>query len=111
MAGVIAEHRERLVEVLAECDDELTDKFLNGDELTVEELGSALRKGTLEGLCVPVLCGSAYTNAGVGRLLDFMVEVSPIRCTLRPRPLPPEPTSTARRRPWCSRPWPTHSAR
>jgi elongation factor G len=75
--------REMMVEKVAESDDTLTEKFLEGEEITEDELMHALRLATLAGDIVPVLCGSALKNKGVQRLLDAVVNYlpSPKRCT------------------------------
>src|SRR5512136_977712 len=59
------EYRQKLVESVAETDDALTEKYLEGEELTEEEIKTALRKGTIAGTIVPMLCGSAFKNKGV----------------------------------------------
>lgn len=86
---VAEEYRTRLLESVAETDDELIEKYLSGEELTEEEIRAALRKGTINGTIVPVLCGSAFKNKGVQLLLDAVVdylpsppEVPPIQGTL-----------------------------
>lgn len=71
------EYRLKLVESVAEIDDELIEKYLGGEELTEEEIRSALRKGTIEGTIVPMLCGSAFKNKGVQQLLDAVVDYLP----------------------------------
>jgi len=83
------EYRTMLIESVAETDDALTEKYLEGEELTEEEVRIALRKGTIAGTLVPVLCGSAFKNKGVQLLLDAVVdylpapiEVPPIQGTL-----------------------------
>ncbi|GAB4132185.1 MAG: elongation factor G [Cyanobacteria bacterium J069] len=83
------EYRLKLVEAAAETDDVLTEKYLEGEDLTEEEIRSALRKGTLTGQIVPMFCGSAFKNKGVQLLLDAVVdylpsplEVPPIQGTL-----------------------------
>ena len=70
-------YREQLLELCAEQEDELTEKYLNGEELTVEEIKRALRKATIAMNVVPVLCGSSYRNKGIQRLLDAIVEFLP----------------------------------
>ena len=70
-------YHDELIEKIAELDDDLTMKYLEGEELTVEELKAALRKGTCECTAVPVCCGSAYRNKGVQKLLDAVVEYMP----------------------------------
>jgi elongation factor G len=89
MQELADEYRVKLVESAAEVDDELIEKYLGGEELTEAEIRSALRKGTIEGKIVPVLCGSAFKNKGVQLLLDSVVdylpsptEVPPIQGTL-----------------------------
>jgi elongation factor G len=62
--------REKLVEAIAEVDDSLLEKYLGGEELSVEELGNGLRQGVLTGKVVPVLVGSALKNIGIHSLLD-----------------------------------------
>ncbi len=69
--------RAQLVEAIAETDDELTLLYLEGEELSVEELKRGLRKATIEGKLVPVLCGAALKNKGVQKLLDAVVEYLP----------------------------------
>ena len=66
-----------MVEQICELDDELTEKFLDGQEVSVEDLKKALRKGTCECTAVPVCCGTAYRNKGVQKLLDAVVEFLP----------------------------------
>ncbi len=77
MAADVAAARERLVEVVSETDDTLTDKFLEGGEIGVDELIAALRRATLAGTLVPVLCGAALKNKGVQPLLDAIVTYLP----------------------------------
>ncbi|MBD1922788.1 elongation factor G [Microcoleus sp. FACHB-831] len=71
------EFRVKLVESVAETDDILMEKYLEGEELTEEEISTALRKGTIAGTIVPLLCGSAFKNKGVQALLDAVVEYLP----------------------------------
>ncbi len=73
----VQEYRVKLLETVAEVDDELMGKYLEGEELTVDEIKKALRKGTVESLLVPVLCGSSYRNKGVQPMLDAVVEYLP----------------------------------
>ena len=70
-------YHSELIEKIAELDDDLMMKYLEGEELTVEELKAALRKGTCECTAVPVCCGSAYRNKGVQKLLDAILEYMP----------------------------------
>jgi elongation factor G len=69
--------RAELVEMIAETDDELTLLYLEGEELGIEELKRGLRKATIDGRLVPVLCGAALKNKGVQKLLDAVVEYLP----------------------------------
>jgi elongation factor G len=71
------EYRLKLVESVAETDDALTEKYLEGEELTEEEIKTALRKGTIAGTIVPMLCGSAFKNKGVQLMLDAVVDYLP----------------------------------
>ncbi|MBD0261224.1 MAG: elongation factor G [Tolypothrix sp. Co-bin9] len=83
------EYRVKLVEAVSETDDNLMTKYFEGEELTTDEIRTALRKGTVAGTIVPVLCGSAFKNKGVQLMLDAVVdylpapsEVPPIQGTL-----------------------------
>ncbi len=71
------EYRAKLIESVAETDDALTEKYLEGEELSEEEIREALRKGTIEGTIVPMLCGSAFKNKGVQLLLDAVIDYLP----------------------------------
>lgn len=89
MMELALEYRSKLIESVAETSDELTEKYLEGEEFSEEEILGALRQGTLEGKIVPLLCGSAFKNKGVQLLLDAVVdylpapiEVPPIQGTL-----------------------------
>jgi len=72
-----AKHREAMVEAVAEADDALTHKYLEGEELTVDEIRHGLRLGTLQSKFVPVLTGSALKNKGVQPMLDAVVDYLP----------------------------------
>ena len=74
---VANEYRIKLIESVAETDDGLTEKYLEGIDLTEDEVRTALRKGTTAGTIVPVLCGSAFKNKGVQVLLDCVVDYLP----------------------------------
>jgi elongation factor G len=76
-AAKAEELRLEMVEKIAELDEELTMKYLEGEEISVEELKAALRKGTCEVKITPVLCGSSYKNKGVQRMLDAVVDYLP----------------------------------
>ncbi|MCI0345201.1 MAG: elongation factor G, partial [Chloroflexi bacterium] len=69
--------RERLVEAVAETDDTLLEKYLSGQEVTVDEIVAALRRATIANALQPVLCGSAFKNKGVQPLLDAVVDFLP----------------------------------
>ncbi len=77
MEAEFAQHRDALIERVAETDEELTLKYLEGEEITKEELKAALRKATIAGLLVPVLCGSALKNKGVQAMLDAVIDYLP----------------------------------
>lgn len=86
---IAEEYRVKLVESVSETDDHLMEKYLEGEEPTNEEIRTQLRKGTIAGKIVPLLCGSAFKNKGVQQLLDAVVdylpapsEVPPIQGTL-----------------------------
>ncbi|MDW7659634.1 MAG: elongation factor G, partial [Bacillota bacterium] len=68
---------ERLIESVAETDDALTTKFLEGEEITIDELKEAIRKATLACRMTPVCCGSSYKNKGVQMMLDAVVDFLP----------------------------------
>ncbi len=69
--------RERMIEQIVETDDDLTVKYLEGEEITVEELKAALRRAVIRGDLTPVYCGSALKNKGVQPLLDAVVDFLP----------------------------------
>jgi elongation factor G len=70
-------HRHRLIEAVADMDDDLTAKYLEGDELTEEEIKRGLRLGTLQTKIIPVLAGSALKNKGIQPVLDAVVDYLP----------------------------------
>ena len=72
-----AEYRTKLIESVAETNDALTEKYLEGEELTEAEIRAALRTGTISGTIVPMLCGSAFKNKGVQLLLDAVIDYLP----------------------------------
>jgi elongation factor G len=71
------EYREKLLETLAEADDEIMEKYLDGEDLSVEEIEAGIRRATLADLVNPVLCGTAFKNKGVQPLLDAVVKFLP----------------------------------
>jgi elongation factor G len=70
-------YRETLVEDIAECDEGLMDKYLEGGELSVDELTDGLRKGVISGELIPVTCGSAIKNIGIIPLMDMIANYLP----------------------------------
>ena len=77
MKALAEEYREKMVEAIAELDEDLTMKFLEGEEISIEELKTALRKGVIACEVNPVFCGTAYRNKGVQLVLDAVVEYMP----------------------------------
>ena len=77
MLDLANEYREKLLESVSEYDEELMIKYLEGEEISAEEIKKALRKGTLAVKATPVLCGSSYKNKGVQILLDAVIEYLP----------------------------------
>ncbi|MDO4731032.1 MAG: elongation factor G [Clostridia bacterium] len=73
-----------LVENVAEQDDELFEKYLEGEELTVEEIKNCIRKATLANKMVPVTCGTSYKNKGVQKLLDAIIDYMPAPIDIPP---------------------------
>ena len=71
------EYREKLIESISDVDDAIMEKFLGGEDISVEEINDALRAGTLESRFTPVLCGAAFKNKGVQQLLDSVVSYLP----------------------------------
>jgi elongation factor G len=71
------EHRNKVIEYIAEHDDTLVDKYLNGETLTLDEMRKSIRKSTLSLKIVPVLAGSAFKNKGIQPLLDAVVDYLP----------------------------------
>ncbi len=71
------EYREKMLEALADIDEVIMEKYLERQEITVEEIKVALRKGTLERKLTPVLCGSAFRNKGIQLLLDAIIDYLP----------------------------------
>jgi elongation factor G len=77
LAEQAEEYRNKLLEVVAESDEELLEKYLGGEEITVDEIKSALRRLTITSEIYPVLCGSAFKNKGVQPMLDAVVDYLP----------------------------------
>ncbi|MBI5188802.1 MAG: elongation factor G [Nitrospirae bacterium] len=71
------EYREKMFEALADVDENIMEKFLSGEEISMEEIKAAIRKGTIAMKLTPVLCGSAFKNKGVQLLLDAIIDYLP----------------------------------
>lgn len=71
------EYREKLIEAVAELDEELMEKYLGGEEISNEELKAAIRKGVVNVEFFPVICGSAFKNKGVQKMLDAVIDYLP----------------------------------
>ncbi|MBO7632779.1 MAG: GTP-binding protein, partial [Lachnospiraceae bacterium] len=77
MLDEATKYRESMIESICETDDDLLEQFLEGTEPDTAALKAALRKATIEGTIIPVLCGTAYRNKGVQKLLDAVIEYMP----------------------------------
>ena len=77
MKEKVEEYRQNLLDAVAESDDDLMMKYLEGEELTVEEIKAAIRKATIACKMTPVLCGSSYKNKGVQPMLDAVIDYMP----------------------------------
>ena len=77
MKDEVEELREKICEAAAEASDELMEKYLGGEELTIEEIKAAIRKQTIDCKLFPVFCGSAYKNKGIQMLLDAVIDYLP----------------------------------
>ena len=71
------EYREKMLEALSDVDENIMEKFLGREEISIDEIKAAIRKGTLEMKLTPVICGSAFRNKGVQLLLDTIVDYLP----------------------------------
>ncbi len=78
------EYHDAMIEAIAELDEDLTMKYLEGEEITIAELKAALRKGVVNVKIIPVLCGTAYRNKGVQMLLDAVVDYMPAPTDIPP---------------------------
>ncbi|MEM7483277.1 MAG: elongation factor G [Acidobacteriota bacterium] len=98
LADEAHKRREELVELVSETDDELLEKYLSGEEVTVDEIKAALRRATISGDLHPVMCGSAFKNKGVQPLLDAVVDYLPSPLDVPPVEgmIPGEETSVER---------------
>ncbi len=81
----VDKHREALIETACEVDDDLITKYLEGEELTADEIKGAIRRGVLQGRIVPVLCGSATGLKGIEPLLDALVDYMPSAADVKVR--------------------------
>ncbi len=77
MVDIVEKYRNILIEAVAEQDEDLMNKYLEGEELTVEEIRAGIRKATIAVEMIPVTCGSSYKNKGVQRLLDSVIAYMP----------------------------------
>ena len=77
MKEIAEKYRAKLIEHVADQDDELMEKYFNGEEFTVEEIKRTIRKSTIENKMVPITCGTSYRNKGVQPLLDAIVDYMP----------------------------------
>jgi elongation factor G len=99
MADEVRTQREKMIEQIVESDDELTLRYLEGEEISPEELTSALRRATIDLRLVPVLCGSSLKNKGVQHLLDSVIAYLP-----SPLDVPPVKGQVAGQEEWVERP-------
>ncbi|NWF51541.1 MAG: elongation factor G [Nitrospirae bacterium] len=74
---IAREYREKMLEVLADVDENIMEKFIKGEEIYADEIKAAIRKGTIQRKITPVLCGSAFRNKGIQLLLDAIVDYLP----------------------------------
>ena len=77
-------YREQMVEAIASTDDDLMEKYLEGEEISIDELKVALRKATIANEIVPVVCGTSYRNKGVQKLLDAIIDYMPAPVDIPP---------------------------
>ena len=77
MKELAAEYREKLIEAISDFDDEIMEKFLEGGDVSISQIKTAIRKATIDVKMVPVVCGTSYRNKGVQELLDCIVEYMP----------------------------------
>ncbi|MBQ2687275.1 MAG: elongation factor G [Clostridia bacterium] len=77
MLDLANEYHEKLIESVAELDEALMEKYFGGEELTIEEIKTTIRKATIANEMVPVVCGTSYRNKGVQKLLDAVIDYMP----------------------------------
>ena len=86
MADQVESYREQLIETAVEQDDELMEKYLEGEELTIDEIKRCIRKGTINMAFFPTYCGSSFKNKGVQLVLDAVVDYLPNPTEVHPQP-------------------------
>lgn len=84
MRNKALEYREAMLEALSDIDEQMMEKYLEGEKVTSDEITAAIRKGTVSGQLVPVLCGAAFKNKGVQQLVDAVVDYLPSPCDKHP---------------------------
>ncbi len=77
MMELAQKYHDELIEAVASCDDDLMEKFFNGEELTIQEIKTTIRKATIANEMIPVVCGTSYRNKGVQLLLDAVIDYMP----------------------------------
>ena len=77
MADLAEEYRTKLIEAVAEQDETLMEKYFEGEEISIEEIKTCIRKATIANEMVPVVCGTSYRNKGVQKMLDAVVDYMP----------------------------------
>ena len=77
MKELADEYHEKLIESVAELDEELMEKYFGGEEITIDEIKTVIRKATIDNTMVPVTCGSSYRNKGVQMMLDAVIDYMP----------------------------------
>ena len=77
MQDIAEEYHEKLIESVAELDEELMEKYFGGEEISIDEIKKVIRKATIENTMVPVTCGSSYRNKGVQMMLDAVIDYMP----------------------------------
>ncbi|HEY9761010.1 MAG TPA: elongation factor G [Trichocoleus sp.] len=86
MVDEVESYREQLIETAVEQDDALMEKYLEGEELTIDEIKQCIRKGTIEMAFFPTYCGSSFKNKGVQLVLDAVVDYLPNPTEVKPQP-------------------------
>ncbi|MEK6561202.1 MAG: elongation factor G, partial [Nitrospirota bacterium] len=84
LRSLAQEYRDKMIEKLADCDEDVMEKYIAGEEVTTDEIKKALRQGTIEMKLTPVLCGSSFKNKGVQLLLDAIIDYLPSPLDLPP---------------------------